>query len=44
MNLKEIGINMWNCVDSAENRDYWRALVNVVLNHRIPEAIELVSR
>ena len=27
MDLKEIGINAWNSVDSAEERDYWRALV-----------------
>ena len=28
MELKEIGINKKNWLDSAENRDYWRALVN----------------
>ena len=28
MNLKEVGINTRNWVDSAQNRDYWRALVN----------------
>ena len=27
--VKEISINMRNLVDSANNRDYWRALVNV---------------
>ena len=26
---KEIGINTWNWVDSAQGRDYWRALVNI---------------
>ena len=36
MDLKEIGINMRNWVDSAQDRDYWRTLVNVVLNLRIP--------
>ena len=30
--LKEIGINTRNWVDSAQNRDYWRALVNSALN------------
>ena len=30
--LGEIGINAGNWVDSAQDRDYWRALVNVVLN------------
>ena len=29
MDLKEIGINARNWVDSTQDRDYWRALVNV---------------
>ena len=29
MVLKEIGVNTKNLVDSAHDRDYWRALVNV---------------
>ena len=28
MDLKEIGINTRNMVDSAKDRDYWRSLVN----------------
>ena len=36
MDLKEIGINMRIWVDSANNRDYWRALVNSALNLRVP--------
>ena len=36
MDLKEIGINTRNWVDSAQNRDYWRALVNVALDLRVP--------
>ena len=36
MDLKEIGTNMRNWVDSAQNRDYWKALVNVALSLRIP--------
>ena len=36
MDLKEIGISTRNCVDSAENRDYWRVLVNGVLNLQDP--------
>ena len=32
--LKEIGINTRNWVDSAQDRDYWRVLVNVALNLR----------
>ena len=36
MYLKEIIINMKNWVDSAQDRDYSRALVNAALNLRIP--------
>ena len=36
MDLEEIGINESNSVDSAQDRDYWRALVNAALNLRIP--------
>ena len=35
MNLKEIGINSRNWLDSAQDRD-WRALVNAALNLRVP--------
>ena len=36
MDLKKIGINTRNGVDSAQDRDYWRALVNAVLYLRVP--------
>ena len=36
MDLEEIGINAGNWVESAQDRDYWRALVNVALNLRVP--------
>ena len=36
MNLEEIGINAGNWVDSAQDRIYWRALVNAALNLRVP--------
>ena len=36
MDLKEIGINIRNWIDSAQDRDYWRALVNEALNLRVP--------
>ena len=36
MNLEEISINAGNWVDSAQDRDYWRALVNAALNLRVP--------
>ena len=35
MDLKEIGIITRSLVDSAQNRDYWRGLVDVTLNLRI---------
>ena len=42
MDLKEISINTRNWVVSAQDRDYWRALVNAVLNLPVPKAMELV--
>ena len=36
VDLKKIGINKRNQVDSAQNRDYWRALVNAALNLQVP--------
>ena len=34
--LEEIGGNAGNWVDSAQDWDYWRAIVNVALNLWIP--------
>ena len=36
MDLEEIDINAGKWVDSAQDRNYWRALVNAALNLRIP--------
>ena len=36
MDLEEIGINARNWVDSAQDRNYWKALVNAALNLRVP--------
>ena len=36
MDLEEIGINAGNWVDLAQDRDYWRALVNAALNLQVP--------
>ena len=36
MDLEEIGISAENWVDSAQERNYWRALVNASLNLRVP--------
>ena len=35
MDLKGIGINTRNWVDSSQDRDYWRAIVNAALNLRV---------
>ena len=34
--LEEIGFNAGNWVDSAQDRNYWKALVNAALNLRVP--------
>ena len=34
--LKEIGVNADNWVDTAQDRDYLRAFVNATLNLRVP--------
>jgi len=36
MDLKAIGFNAGKWVDSAQDRDNWRALVNAALNVRVP--------
>ena len=36
IDLEDIGINGGNWVDSAQDRDYWRALVNAALYLRVP--------
>ena len=35
--LKELGINTRNWVDSSQDKDYWRVLVNAILNLRVPK-------
>ena len=36
IDVKEIVINTRNWVDSAQDRDYWRVLVNAALKFRVP--------
>ena len=36
MDLEEMGISAGNWVDSAQDRNYWRDLVNATLNLRVP--------
>ena len=35
MDLKEIGINMRNWNDSAQDKDYWRVLVNATMDLQV---------
>ena len=44
MDLKEIGFNTRNWVDSAQDMDCWRVLVNAELNLRVPELVELIRK
>ena len=41
--FKEMAINTTNWVDSAQDRDYWRDLVNAVVNLLISLRMWLVS-
>jgi hypothetical protein len=36
MDLREIGWDVVDWIDMAQERDQWRALVNKVLNLRVP--------
>jgi hypothetical protein len=36
MDLREIGWDGMDWIDLAEDRDRWRALVNTVMNLRVP--------
>jgi hypothetical protein len=36
MDLREIGCDRVDWIDMAQDRDQWRALVNTVLNLRVP--------
>jgi hypothetical protein len=36
MDLREMGRDGMDWIDLAQNRDQWRALVNAVMNLRVP--------
>ena len=44
MDLEEIGINAGNWVDSAQDKNYWRALVNAALNLRVLSSVMFLLR
>jgi hypothetical protein len=36
MDLRDIGLDGWDWIELAPDRDQWRALVNTVMNLRVP--------
>jgi hypothetical protein len=36
MDLREIGWDCMEYIDLAKDKEQWRALVNTVMNHRVP--------
>jgi hypothetical protein len=36
MNIREIRCDVIRCIHPAQDRDQWRALVNTVINLRVP--------
>jgi hypothetical protein len=43
MNLREIGWDDVDWIDMTQDRDQWRALVNMILNLRVPLFISVYN-
>ena len=43
MDPKDMGVNTRNVIDSAQDVDYWRSLVNATLDLRASQVIQLIQ-
>jgi hypothetical protein len=39
IDLREIGCGVMDWIDLAQDRDKWRALMNMIMNFRVPQNI-----
>jgi hypothetical protein len=43
MDIEEIGWSDMDWIDLAQDKDQWRALVNTVMNLRVPKMLEVLE-